>query len=98
MARATTPGSVRPVLTAVQLPPPSVLLKTPPPDVPAYSVAGFVGSIASARISPPAGPLAVHVLTPAEATPARLGQRKARLARSGRRHRTPSGWLLTVPI
>src|SRR6266542_4755570 len=39
---------VRPVLTAVQLPPPSTLLNTPPPLVPAYTVADVTGSMARA--------------------------------------------------
>src|SRR6266542_3100795 len=39
---------VRPVLTAAQLPPPLTLLNTPPPSVPAYTVAGVAGSIVRA--------------------------------------------------
>jgi hypothetical protein len=34
----------RPAFAATQVPPPSVLLKTPPPWVPRYSVEGLVGS------------------------------------------------------
>src|SRR5438094_2609960 len=39
---------VRPVLKSLQLSPPSVLLKTPPPWVPAYRVVEVWGSIARA--------------------------------------------------
>src|SRR6266498_3108604 len=45
---AETVMFVRPVLTAVQLPPPLTLLNTPPPPVPAYTVAGVAGSITRA--------------------------------------------------
>src|SRR2546426_172724 len=55
---------------AVQLEPPSVLLNTPPPPVPAYSVLGVTGSIAK---GPPLGPMAVH---PACASGAAPGARK----------------------
>ena len=40
---------VIPFVKAVQLPPPSRLLNTPPPLVPAYTVAGEAGSIARAE-------------------------------------------------
>jgi hypothetical protein len=39
-ARAETNPDGRPALAAVQLPPPSMVLKTPPPSVAAYSVVG----------------------------------------------------------
>jgi hypothetical protein len=55
-----------------------MLLKTPPLDVAAYSVAGLEGSIASARMSPPSGPLVVQTFTPAEAKLARLRKRRVR--------------------
>src|SRR5713101_1565917 len=58
------------MLTAAQLPPPLTLLNTPPPLVPAYTVAGVTGSTARALMMPPSGPLLVQTLTPAEATPA----------------------------
>src|SRR2546427_617991 len=56
-----------PGLPALQVPPPSVLLKTPWPEVPAYRVVGVWGSIASALIVSLSGPLVVHTLTPASA-------------------------------
>ncbi len=40
---------VSPFVKGVQLPPPLTLLNTPPPLVPAYTVAGEVGSIARAE-------------------------------------------------
>ena len=40
-----------PVLAVVQLPPPLVLLKTPPMDVPAYRLVGAEGSMARAWIT-----------------------------------------------
>jgi hypothetical protein len=88
IARALTEVPVSPVLMAVQLPPPLVLLKTPVLKVPAYSVAGFAGSIASARMSPPSGPLVVRTWTPAETVEAV----KARPTRTttGRRRRMRS--------
>src|SRR5258708_12356309 len=49
MADARTNALVRPALTARQLQPPSALVKTPPPFVPAYTVVVVTGSIASAR-------------------------------------------------
>src|SRR2546425_4706892 len=58
---------VSPVFPALQLPPPSVLLKTPWPEVPAYRVVGVWGSIASALIVSLCGPLVIHTLTPASA-------------------------------
>jgi hypothetical protein len=76
---------VIPVLTAVQLPPPLVLLKTPPFDVPAKSVAGLEELMTSARMSPPAGPRLVQTPTPAETVEA-WEARPARM-RTGRRRR-----------
>src|SRR2546422_717775 len=56
-----------PVLTALQLPPPSMLLKTPTPELGAERVVGFWGSMARALIVSLGGPLVVHALTPASA-------------------------------
>lgn len=50
---------VRPVLTAAQLTPPSVLSNTLPPRVPAWRVFGVWG-FAKARMSPPHGPMLVQ--------------------------------------
>src|SRR5712692_8145612 len=60
----------RPVLAALQLAPPLVLLNTPMPCVPAYRVLGVCGSIAKTVIIPPSwvGPLLVHWSRPAWAT------------------------------
>jgi hypothetical protein len=49
MTKARTSRFVSPVFIALQLTPPSVLLKIPP-EVPAYTVEGVVGSIARALI------------------------------------------------
>ena len=46
--------------------PPLVVMKTPPPSVPAYTVLGEAGSTRMALIGPPVGPLPVHVLFPAQ--------------------------------
>src|SRR6266498_2931151 len=78
IARALTVRNVRPVLAAVQLPPPLRLLKTPP-QVAAYSVAGVSGSIARALTLRFVRPLVTAVQlppplrllnTPAQAVPA----------------------------
>src|SRR5262245_48432264 len=42
---AFTPKSSRPAFARAQVPPPSRLLKTPPPNVPAYTLAGVNESI-----------------------------------------------------
>jgi hypothetical protein len=52
---------VRPVFTAVQVVPPSVERKTPPSDVPAYSVEGVVGLTAKEMTLPPARGSGVQV-------------------------------------
>src|SRR5438876_481858 len=62
MARALTPILVSPVLTAPQLPPPSVLLNMPRKRVPAYRVVGVVGTTASALITSLLSPLLIQVL------------------------------------
>src|SRR5262245_66570689 len=49
IARALTCGLVRALMLGLQLAPPSVLLNTPPRSVPAYRVAGILGSMARAR-------------------------------------------------
>src|SRR5205809_672226 len=41
MPSANTLMSVRPVLTRLHVPPPSALLKTPPPGLGAYTVPGY---------------------------------------------------------
>src|SRR5574340_343240 len=67
IARALTTVCVappRPELTIVQVAPPSVVLRTPDPVVPAYAVAGAIGSITSVTTLAPSGPVAVQLLTP----------------------------------
>jgi hypothetical protein len=63
MISALTPKElVKPVLMALQVLPPLVLLKTPPPLVPAYSVEVDWGSITRASTEEPGVPRAIHVL------------------------------------
>src|SRR2546425_10596191 len=64
IARAVTGRLGSPALTALQLSPPSVLLKTPLLYVPAYRVAGAWGSIARAAIKMMPGAVVAHALTP----------------------------------
>src|SRR5262245_31648988 len=54
-------GNGRPVLCALQLAPPSVLLNTPPNDAPAYSVVGVRGSSTTAVIASLVRKLSVQV-------------------------------------
>jgi hypothetical protein len=57
IVRLVTVCLVKPVAAAFQLLPPSMLLNTRPPYDPAYRVVGVAGSIASATIIPPSGPM-----------------------------------------
>jgi len=54
---------VKPEFAALQLAPPSRLLKMPA-SVPAYRVEGVSEAMAMAEILPPKGPTAVHSFTP----------------------------------
>jgi len=54
----------------IQVAPPFVVLKTPPPHIAAYTVEGVKGSTAKHVIFPPYGPPVVHVFRPAQSEPA----------------------------
>src|SRR6266851_2865695 len=62
--------SSSPLDGSLQLRPPLLLLKTPLRDVPAYTTAGFIGSMATRLAPATSGPLLVQRLTPALAVPA----------------------------
>src|SRR2546422_2570602 len=77
MARSRTPTErlLGPVKTALQLAPPSVLLKAPAVPVPAYTVEGALGSMASAPTTGACNP----VLTMLQLSPPSVDRKSTRL-------------------
>src|SRR5438105_4490771 len=79
IARLSMDWSPSPTFAVFHVPPPSTLLRTPPPKMPAYTVSGSFGSMATASTAPPRGPMLDHSGSNAKAGKRRIQKKMSAL-------------------